>query len=264
MSTNLSNAARFFSDSDLKKIKSMNKKARDLLRDNVRSHWWNISRYSIICDLIKSLRLPMNSRVLELGVGTGDLISALAFSFKIGIDSFRYNQPYHGFKFIQGDINFLPLKKESMDLLLLLDVLEHIQDDNRVITDCFGLVKEKGKIIICVPAFKILWSDWDKANLHFRRYSRKALINILKESKVKYRIIKSSYINFSFFPFILIIRVMQRVVKSLMINYDSSATKKPINMVNNIFTFIFSSERYLLRHISFPLGSSYLCVLEKR
>ena len=258
MSTNLSNAARFFSDSDLKKIKSMNKKARDLLRDNVRSHWWNISRYSIICDLIKSLRLPMNSRVLELGVGTGDLISALAFSFKIGIDSFRYNQPYHGFKFIQGDINFLPLKKESMDLLLLLDVLEHTNQHEKVLKNIYAILKKDGILIMTVPAYEWLYSYWDRMLGHIRRYTIVGAKTVVRSAG--FTVAKSSYFNSFILPLVIVFRLIKSMTRTK--EKASDFISLP-DSINAMFIYLSNIETILLHHMGIPFGLSVLIVAKK-
>ena len=72
------------------------------------------------------------------------------------------------------------LKENTYDSILYLDVLEHIEDDHQEIIKAFNSLKEGGKLIINVPAFQHLYSNFDKDVKHFRRYSKKTLLNLIK------------------------------------------------------------------------------------
>ena len=71
------------------------------------------------------------------------------------------------------------------DIIILADVLEHIKDDRKILKKLTELLKKNGKIIIYVPAHNYLYSAFDKQIGHFRRYSKKTLLNIVpKECRV--------------------------------------------------------------------------------
>ena len=72
------------------------------------------------------------------------------------------------------------LKENTYDSILYLDVLEHIENDHQEIIKAFNSLKEGGKLIINVPAFQHLYSNFDKDVKHFRRYSKKTLLNLIK------------------------------------------------------------------------------------
>jgi SAM-dependent methyltransferase len=212
---------------------------------------------------VKSLRVALEGNILDLGTGTGYFLSKLNFTHRFGIDNYVYKSSYNNFKFIQADINQLPLKEKSIDLLLLIDVLEHMQDDKRIVKDCLRVLKTNGKLLIFVPALQILWSDLDRIGMHFRRYNAGKFKKLLTEIDIPHRIIKSSYVNFFLFPLIFLIRSTQAVLKKFRKNMLTHDLEQPNKFINNALRLIFSSERFFLRVLNFPIGVSYVCIIER-
>lgn len=242
----------------------MKDEAYKILKENVNYHWWTVSRDRILSEFIKSLEIPCEGNILQLGTGTGNFLSNLGFTDKFGIDIYKYPEPYNYFTFIQADVNELPLKENKIDLLLMVDLLEHIEDDKRLIKDCFRILRKNGKMIIFVPSLQVLWSDWDEINMHFRRYTSGQLEKLIENCSAKYKVLKKSYVNFFLLPSILIIRIIQKMIKRVRSSYNSSAVRPPHMIINSIFRFIFSSEMLFLKYLDFPIGTSYILILEKR
>lgn len=67
------------------------------------------------------------------------------------------------------------LRGEYFDTLLYIDVLEHIEDADRELHRAFDLLTSGGHLVILVPAFQFLYSPFDKAIGHFRRYTERML-----------------------------------------------------------------------------------------
>jgi SAM-dependent methyltransferase len=61
--------------------------------------------------------------------------------------------------------------RARFDLILMLDVLEHFEDDVAVLAGVRPLLKPGGALLVCVPAFQSLFSEHDAALQHVRRYS---------------------------------------------------------------------------------------------
>jgi hypothetical protein len=69
------------------------------------------------------------------------------------------------------------LSGRRFDTILYLDVIEHIEDAKAELHRAVDLLEPGGHLLIVVPAFNFLYSPFDKAIGHFRRYDRKILVN---------------------------------------------------------------------------------------
>lgn len=72
---------------------------------------------------------------------------------------------------IHGRVDALPFSR-GLNLVGLFDVLEHCEDDATVLTQISSVVRDGGVLLISVPAHMALWSYWDEAAGHCRRYSK--------------------------------------------------------------------------------------------
>lgn len=84
--------------------------------------------------------------------------------------------------------------KESFDTIIMLNVLEHLEDDGYAIHNCRYMLKENGTFIILVPAYSFLYSRMDKELNHFRRYTSTSLKSKIIAGDFSVR--KSFYFNF--------------------------------------------------------------------
>ena len=146
-------------------------------------HWWFESRRDMVIKLLR--QSDRNSKILEIGCSGGPLIRALN---KLG-----YND-VHGIDISEPAIDLCKLREISntsvmdgsrpdfgdgqFDVVIASDVLEHIEDEEKALCEWNRILKPSGKLIVFVPAFKMLWSKHDEANHHYRRYSKSELIRI--------------------------------------------------------------------------------------
>jgi SAM-dependent methyltransferase len=160
--------------------------------------------------------------------------------------------------FVSGDVNNLPIRSNSVGLIIALDVLEHIDNDMNAIRELYQVLRKRGILILTVPAFNFLWGTQDVVTGHKRRYSKKEITNKLRE--VGFDILKSSYFNFFLFFPILIAR---RMIHLLGLKIES---ENEINfpLINFFLKVIFSLELYALEYFSFPFGVSILCIAKKK
>lgn len=70
------------------------------------------------------------------------------------------------------------VEEVRFDTVLYVDVLEHIEDHARELTDAVRLLRPGGNLIVLSPAYQFLYSPFDKAVGHFRRYSRRSLLRL--------------------------------------------------------------------------------------
>lgn len=135
----------------------------------------------------------------------------------------------------------------SYDLVFALNVIEHIEDDKQAITNIFKLLKPNGYAYILVPAHQILYNNFDRALLHFRRYNKDSLKNIFQTNG---RFQKSWYFNFAgIFGWFIVGNVLKR-------NIIPESNMK----VYNFFTPLFR----LIDWITFrKIGLSVIAVYKK-
>lgn len=122
--------------------------------------------------------------IVEVGCSSGFFIRDLAKSFPeaviMGADVvreplYRLARNLPGIPLIRFDLLQCPLSDQSVDVLVMLNVLEHIEDDLRALQKAFNLLKPGGSLIIEVPAGAGLYDAYDAELHHFRRYAASEL-----------------------------------------------------------------------------------------
>ena len=145
--------------------------------------------------------------ILEIGCSSGFLIQNLRKSFPkstiIGADVvkeplYRLAREVPGIPLIRFDLLQCPLPDLSVDVLIMLNVLEHIEDDVNAIKKSFALLKPGGILIIEVPAAPFLYDAYDAELHHFRRYSMNELQKKLLSAG--FTLNKKSHLGFVLFP----------------------------------------------------------------
>ena len=79
--------------------------------------------------------------------------------------------------------------KNKFNSIIYSDVIEHIKDDEKEIKIALKKLNKNGYLIIMVPAFQYLYSEYDKSIGHFRRYEKKFFVNFAKKNKIKFKIL---------------------------------------------------------------------------
>ncbi len=152
----------------------------------------------------------------------------------------------------------IPYPDNKFDVILALDVLEHIEEDQRSIEAIKNLLVKDGIVLITVPAFMFLWSSHDILNHHKRRYTLKELENKLKSAGFK--IERISYFNSILFLPILLYRVFGRLMNKVR-SFDA---KMPSPALNHILAGIFQLETFILRFLNLPFGVSIIAIARKK
>lgn len=223
-------------------------------------HWWFVARRAIIFSLLKTrIHIPDGADVLDVGCGTGATLQAFSQRYRtsgIDVSPLAIEQcRARGLDTVAvGTLENFPFPGKSFDLIALLDVIEHIDDDVAALQTAKRLLKDGGHILLTVPAFQFLWSKHDEINQHKRRYTRKVLKERLEKSG--YTIDFISYYNTFLFPLALAERLFEKLLRK-----DASvALKIPPEPLNALFTRVFGLERWWLRAGSFPFGLSLLAI----
>jgi ubiquinone/menaquinone biosynthesis C-methylase UbiE len=226
-------------------------------------HWWYRSRRNLIHSLLQSLRKEHGSSltILDIGCGTGQLMKELeAYGTVTGIDISERAVAYckeRGLSPDVGSADKLPYPDNFFDTVVIMDVLEHLENDSLGAQELLRVLKTGGTAIITVPAFMFLWSVTDELSNHYRRYTRKELVNLLQKNGLIIK--RTTYFNTLLFPAIAAIRIIVRLLGIQM----KSENHVGGSLINKILYGVFSSEIRLLSYLSFPAGVSILAVAKK-
>ncbi len=172
------------------------------------THWWFSARRNIISAVLERLRLPNNTDILEVGCGSGgnlEMFSRFGNVYGVEYDSYALEKARdRGIGDIeQGALPYnLPFEDSSFDLVALLDVLEHIDDDAASLSTLYDRVKSGGVLLLTVPAYQWLWSSHDEIHGHKRRYTRKVLRTLVESSG--FTVDRDSHFNSFLFPLVML------------------------------------------------------------
>lgn len=147
------------------------------------------------------------SVVLEIGVSSGFLLSELKARLPghvvVGADYTRDTLEALGRRLgevplIQFDLTRCPLPDAFADVVIALNVLEHIGDDQAAVGELYRILRPGGTLIIEVPAGSSLFDIYDKALMHYRRYDMPGLLTLLE--RAGFAIERKSHLGFFLFP----------------------------------------------------------------
>lgn len=171
-----------------------------------------------------------------------------------------------------GILSETDVRDGSIPQAMMLDVLEHIEDDAGFLSLLNKKLPINGRVLITVPALKCLWSSEDDAAGHFRRYNRKHLRNIVEECgfKVNY---ENYFFEFAFVPILLIRVFLEKILVLKRTDKRSKEEKEKVakrqfkergGIVGAVLNFLEKAElRRLNKKSKIKFGSSLIFVIEK-
>lgn len=239
------------------------------------SHWWFVGRRHIVENLIGSSICNQSVKnLVDMGCGTGGNISISQDTLECtGIDISEDAISFAKRRFPKVDFICAGLEKEvypiieKADIVLMMDVLEHIENDSGFLSDFISRLKKGAHMLITVPAEMSLWSPHDEFHGHFRRYSKNELFVKFKDLPVSIRLL--SYYNTMLYPIIRSVRGFTKLTKQTWGQAHTDLSTPP-KFINTLLTKIFASEsRWLINRVdqpnrtTFPFGVSIISLLRK-
>lgn len=150
--------------------------------DGVQSHYWNMARNNIIKSVLVTNDL-MKKKILEIGCGPGYVVDYLrgegCSCVGVDISSVHQTKEYLFFGKDFGDLDIAI--KEETEVILLLDVLEHVLDPEEFVSRIQKTFSSVQYILITVPARKELWSNYDEYYGHMTRYNLSSMSAMLNK-----------------------------------------------------------------------------------
>ena len=240
----------------------MEREIYDRMAAHAGSHWWFVARRAILSTLIGRMRLPARARILEVGCGTGHNLPMLrgfgeVDALEADAAARVYARETSGLPVREGLLPELAEVEDGRyDLVALLDVLEHVDEDAASLRSIANKLKPGGRLLLTVPAHPFLWTPHDAAHHHKRRYTKRGLAKVLKGSGLK--IDRLSYFNSLLFPVVVGARFAGKLARK-----ESGDDAMPPRPVNALFRGIFGIERHLIGRVPMPPGVSLVAVASR-
>lgn len=229
-------------------------------------NFWFRSRNQLIFWVLRRY-FPEIKTFLEIGCGTGFVLSGVERAFpKLQLSGSEVCSAGLGFAqsrvsrcdLFQMDARHIPFEEE-FDAIGAFDVLEHIAEDEQVLSQMYGAVRPGGGIILTVPQHAFLWSQTDEQACHVRRYS---------SSDLKQKVQQAGFSLVRVTSFVSLLLPLMMLSRSRMRNFDKVtdplAELKVGGLTNWMLLKLLGLERALIRAgLSLPAGGSLLVVARK-
>ena len=227
-------------------------------------HWWFVARGKILAEVVRRYAKlpPSDARILEVGCGPGHNLAMLEQFGSVEaceLDPFarkmaaaRLGKPVAPVDLPDN----IPFDDNSYDLVALLDVLEHVDDDAGSLRRLLTLLKPGGALLLTVPANPWMFSAHDVAHHHRRRYRKAEVERLALDAGFEIDLL--SPFNTLLFPLAAAVRIVQK--KFARETADDALPPRPLNA---LFRTIFEQEAALVGRIPFPFGVSLVAVLRR-
>jgi SAM-dependent methyltransferase len=227
------------------------------------SYWWHVAKRELAMDLL-SRYAPAPGRLVEGGIGAcRNLALFQSAGYRVtgfdvmpesvelgksrGVDDVRLHdlcEPW-------------PIEPHSVRSVVLLDVLEHVADPIRVLRHAGASLADDGAIVITVPAYQFLFSDWDRALGHYRRYTASLLRRQAQEAGLQVK--RLTHWNSFTLPAAVAVRSAERLrPKGRRAEFPRVAP-----FTNRLLMKCASAERWLMHRCGVPCGLSVVGVLTR-
>lgn len=231
-----------------------------VLGDEISAHWYYRSKAKAITVLLRQAEF---STILDVGAGSGFFSRYLLsnsnakeawcvdISYDSDTDSLEVEKPVHFRRSVDG---------VDADLVLLMDVLEHVDDDVGLLKEYAGKVPSGTVFLISVPAFQFLWSGHDVFLEHKRRYKLDQIENIAERAGLK--VTHSAYYFGAVFPIAAITRLVENLFHKST-RQPRSQLKQHYPVVNEILAYFSQAELAVMR-LNRLAGLTAFCLAESR
>ena len=231
----------------------MDLKEEAILGEDIDSHWYYVSKALALADCLAK---PAGNKVLDVGAGSG-FFSRWLLSHGLADEATCVDTAYASERDEVVAGKPLRFRREvaasDASLVLLMDVLEHVEDDAGLLAGSLGKVPPQAQAIITVPAFQFLWSPHDVFLGHYRRYTLTSLADTLRRAGAVP--VRMHYYYGAIFPLVVLLRLLKRSTRRA----SSSDLRREPRLVNAALRAVCALERQIMAANRLA-GLSVFCV----
>jgi 2-polyprenyl-3-methyl-5-hydroxy-6-metoxy-1,4-benzoquinol methylase len=235
----------------------MDIKEADILGESIYSHWYYVSKARAVKRLTTDLR-PRS--ILDVGAGSG-VFSRILLESTSAESSICVDPGYESDRDDECAGKALAFRRSvddaSADLVLFMDVLEHVDDDVAFLDQYSRSMAPGSHVLITVPAFQFLFSGHDVFLEHRRRYTIRSLESVTRRAGLE--IVTSRYFFAFLFPVVVCQRLLNRALTSSGRTAARSALRRHSPVVNSLLTAIHAVELSVFR-LNRLAGLSVFCL----
>ncbi len=231
------------------------------------------SRQYACAEVMRSVRRPF-SNVLEIGCSSGfllrELIARLPEHRVFGAD-YTYEtlallgRTLPDVPLLQFDLTRCPLPGDFVDVVVLLNVLEHIDDHEAALAELFRVVRPGGSVIIEVPAGPSLFDVYDRVLMHRRRYAMAGLVKLMEQQG--FIVDRRTHLGFFLYPLFYLTKLYNQLRYPAAGEIDEqrlvAGMIKATRKTSAIMNLIMRSEEALRPYIYYPCGMRCLVTCRK-
>jgi SAM-dependent methyltransferase len=226
-------------------------------------YWWHVAKRSLVASLLQK-HFPPPGLLVEGGVGSGrNLVEFQRLGYEVsGFDVMPQAVQHvqqRGLERVQvHDLGAAwPLPEQSVRAVVMLDVLEHTPDPVAVLRHAREALAPGGGMVVTVPAYPWLYSNWDERLGHYRRYTAGELIRQAREASLE--VVRVTHWNSFSLPAAVVVRTLDRLRRQ-----DRPAEFPRVSSaVNRLLCGAAAVERSWIRRFAAPLGLSLVGVFRK-
>ena len=223
-------------------------------------HWWFVGKRHLLTSLLQ--RHAQEGALLDLGCGTGGILrevggDRLALGVDGSMEGLRVCRRKGLAHVVRADLARMPFTSGDFQVVLALDVIEHLDDDVGFLRQATKLVARGGTLIVAVPAFQLLWSQHDETFEHKRCYDARRLRRVLAEAGLEVE--RVTYTNSLLFPLAAVWRILSYRcgLGRFAPKHDFWPMPRP---VNRLLVALYRLEAWWLRRFDLPVGLSLVAV----
>jgi len=228
------------------------------------SYWWFVARNRLVKKVFgKICNISKGETILDAGCGTGGFAKVMSENYKVYcLDTSALALGYCKKRGLTNLVNSTlgNFKSDGLNIkaVLMLDVVEHIEDDREVVSQVYNHLAEGGYFVATVPAYQWMWSGHDNLHMHYRRYNRKNFNELLVNCG--FSIEYSSYFNTLLFPVAFAVRMIEKIFR---LKKNRTGVDVVPGFINETLKNIFGFESVILPGCRFPFGLSILTIARK-